>query len=316
MKATHDHTVKYSVIALIDEVGGEFSEYLEALNAIFVGRGLPFEIILVANGIGQAAKRQLETVQGRYNTIRVFELSRRTSQATALRSGFEESGGEIIVVCGSQQEIASDSITDLLDSLDDGCDIVNSWRQQRLDSTFNQFQSNAFNGLIRLITKSELHDLSSAVKVFRREVLEETEFYGNMYRFLPIVAAQKGFKTKEVPCRHYQWSGKTGPCTFSEYVERVSDVFTLYFLTRFAKKPLRFFSFLGVGFLLSGLAISAYVFGVKFLLDKGIGDRPMLLIGLFLMVLGVQAASMGLLGEIIAFTHGRHKPTYTIEKLI
>jgi len=154
------------------------------------------------------------------------------------------------------------------------------------------------------------------VRVFRREVLEETKIYGNMYRFLPIVAARKGFKTTEVNCEHYQERGKTGFYGLSAYITRFIDIFTLYFNTRFTKKPLRFFNSIGLGFFLVGLFITSYIFVQKFSMGRPIGDRPMLLLAIFFMVLGVQAASVGLLGEIIAFIHGRHRKEYTIEKII
>jgi len=137
-----------------------------------------------------------------------------------------------------------------------------------------------------------------------------------MYRFLPIVAVRKGFKTKEVKCEHYQERGKTGFYGFSEYVTRLIDIFTLYFNTRFTRKPLRFFSSIGLGFLLIGLLITSSIFAQKFFMGLPIGDRPILLLAIFFIVLGIQAASVGLLGEIIAFTQGRHKKEYTIEKEI
>jgi hypothetical protein len=204
----------------------------------------------------------------------------------------------------------------LIHALEDGVDMVSSWRGERRDSLFNRYQSRLYNALVRRLARSQLQDLSSAMKVFRREVLEETPLYGNMYRFLPILAVQRGFKVREIRCKHDQWRGRTGFVGFSEYLERVIDLVTLYFITRFAKKPLRFFSLFGTAFFASGLFINVYLSLEKFLGGRLIGDRLAMLLGIFLMVLGVQAASMGLVGEIIAFAHGRQKPQYTIEKVI
>jgi len=153
------------------------------------------------------------------------------------------------------------------------------------------------------------------VKVFKREVLEETDFCGNMYRFLPIVAARKGFKNKEIKCEHYEERGKKGFYSLSEYFERLIDIFTLYFNTRFSKKPLRFFSTIGAVFILIGLFITSFVLYQKIFFGYPIGDRPVLLLAILFMVIGTQAASVGLLGEIIAFTHGRARKEYTIEKI-
>ena len=311
-----DNSISYSAIVLLEETDDGLAPLVKTLNEVFTSRGACFEIIIVANGTGEFLRKELGNLQCSKNVVKAVELSGKASPASYLKAGFEESRGEIIVLCGSHQQITKESLIHLIDSLDESSDIINSWRQERLDSSFNQFQSRVFNSLVRRITKSGLHDLSAAIKIFRRQVLDETELYGNMHRFLPIVAERKGFKTKEVGCTHYQWRGRTGPCGFSEYVERISDIVTLYFITRFASKPLRFFSLVGAAFLAVGLSISCWVFMGKLFLGYPIGDRPILLVSVFLMVVGVQVGSMGLLGEIIAFTHGRHKPHYTIEKSI
>jgi hypothetical protein len=149
-------------------------------------------------------------------------------------------------------------------------------------------------------------------------VVEETDIYGNMYRFLPILAEKKGFKTREIKCDHYQQRGvgKSGFYSLSHYFNTFIDILTLYFNTGFSRKPLRFFSAIGLMFLIGGLLITAYIFAEKFFLGYPVGSRSSLLLAIVLMVLGVQAASVGLLGEIIAFAHGRKKKEYSIEKLI
>ena len=221
-----------------------------------------------------------------------------------------------MVVCGSYQQITNDSLLKLFNSIDSETDIVTPWRQHRVDSALNQFQSKLFNALVRKLTASNYHDTSCTVKVFRREVLEDVEIYGNMYRFLPILADQRGFKTKEIKCEHYQQHGKSTFYGLTHYINIFIDIFTLYFNTWFTRKPLRFFSTIGVTLSFMGLFITSYVFTQKIFLGYSLGDRPLLLLAIFFMVLGIQAASAGLLGEIIAFTHGRHRKEYTIEKII
>jgi len=203
-----------------------------------------------------------------------------------------------------------------VDNIDDEIDIATPWRQHRVDSALNQFQSKLFNALVRRLTSSTYHDTSCTVKVFRREVLENVEIYGNMYRFLPILADQKGFKTKEIKCEHYQQHGKSTYYGLTHYINIFIDIFTLYFNIWFTRKPLRFFSAIGVILSFIGLFIASYVLIQKFFLGYSIGNRPLLLLAIFFMVLGIQAASAGLLGEIIAFTHGRNRKEYTVEKII
>jgi hypothetical protein len=308
--------IKHSIIVLLDEKQEDFSQFMRSLYDLFDSLQEPFEILIMANGIGGFLRNQFEDFQDFNNRIRAFAFDSTMTQATCLKAGVKESNGEIIVVCGSYQQITNDTLIDCLECLDNETHIVIPWRQHRVDGSFNRLLSKIFNGIVRRIARFDLHDLGCTVKIFRREVLEETEFYGNMYQFLPILAEQKGFKSKEVKCEHFQQRGKTGFRNLSLLIPRMIDVFTLYFNTRFTRKPLRFFSAIGALFLTIGALIVLSVFAQKILVDQPIGGRPILLLALLSMVLGVQAASVGLLGEIIAFTHGRQNKEYTIEKII
>ena len=311
-----DSSIKYSIIVLLEEQHEGFAQFIQNLHEPFSSRDESFEILIIANGTGGFLRNELARLQSCNDKVKAFELNTKTTQAVCLKAGLKESSGEIIVVCGSYQQITNNSFRQLFDALDDETDIISAWRQNRVDPAFNQFQSKMFNTLVRWVTRVDLHDLNCTLKIFRREVLEETELYGNMYRFLPILAARNGFKTKEVKSVHYQEQGRTGFYSISEYVNRVIDIFTLYFNTRFTRKPLRFFSSIGLGFLLTGVLITSYLFMRRIFMDYPIGNRPILLLATFFTVLGVQAASVGLLGEVLAFTNGRHRKGYTIEKEI
>jgi hypothetical protein len=304
------------VIVLLEEQHEDFAQLVQNLYDLFSSRGESFEILIVANGTGGFLRSILSQLNHCNDKLKAFELNTMMPQAVCLKAALKESTGEIILACGSYQQITYDSIIDCLNSMDDETDIISPWRQSRVDTLFNQFQSKIFNTIVSRIARFDLHDLGCTVKVVRREVFENTEFYGNMYQFLPILAHHKGYKIKEVKCDHYQQRGKIGFRNLSLLIPRLLDIFTLYFNTRFTRKPLRFFSALGLLFLALGLLIVLSVFVQKFFFAHPIGGRPILLLALLFIVLGVQAASVGLLGEIIAFTHGRHRKEYTIERKI
>lgn len=310
--------MKYSIIVSLEleEMHNGSVQFIENLYELFYKKKEPFEMLVVANGIGEFLKSELISLLNRCEKVKAIEFNAKTTQAVCLKAALKETKGEIMVVCGSYQQINSDSLLKLLDNVDDEIDIVTPWRQHRVDSALNQFQSKIFNALIRKLTASNYHDTSCTVKVFRREVLESVEIYGNMYRFLPILADQKGFKTKEIKCDHYQQHGKSTYYGLTHYINIFIDIFTLYFNTWFTRKPLRFFSAIGIILSCLGVFIASYVFTQKFFLGYSIGNRPLLLFAIFFIVLGVQAASVGLLGEIIAFTHGRNRKEYTIERII
>ena len=310
--------MKYSIIVLLelDEMHKGSVQFIENLYELFYNRQESFEILVIANGIKEFLKNELIALLNRHDELKVLEFNSKTTQAVCLKAAIEEIRGKIVVVCGSYQQITSDSLLKLLDNIDNETDIVTPWRQHRIDSSLNQLQSKLFNALVRKLTASSYHDTSCTVKVFRREVLENVEIYGNMYRFLPILADQKGFKTKEIKCEHFQQHGKSTYYGLTHYVNIFVDIFTLYFNTWFTRKPLRFFTAIGVTLSFLGIFVTLYVFIQKFFLGYSIGNRPLLLLAIFFMVLGIQVASTGLLGEIIAFTHGRQRKEYTIEKII
>jgi hypothetical protein len=310
--------MKYSVIVLLEleEMHKGSVQFIKDLYELFSIRQEAFEILVIANGIGEFLKNELMSLLVCYDGIKALEFNKKTTQALCLKSALEETNGEIMVVCGSYQQITNSSLLKLLDYIDNETDIVTPWRQHRVDTALNQFQSKLFNALVRWLTASSYHDTSCTVKVFRREVLEDVEIYGNMYRFIPILADQRGFKTKEIKCEHYQQHGRSTYYGITHYINIFIDIFTLYFNTWFTRKPLRFFSAIGIMLFLIGLLMAFYVFIQKFFLGYSIGNRPLLLLSIFFMLLGIHASSAGLLGEIIAFTHGRNRKEYTVEKII
>jgi hypothetical protein len=305
-----------SVVLLVDECYKDQSDYILAIDRIFSDIGTPYEILVVANGTGNFLRSRLSEMQGIGHGIRAFEFGNRTTQAVCLKAILKEAKGDALVVCGAYQQLTDDSIRKVVDALKNSCDVVSPWRRKRVDPPFSRFQSRVFNWLMRRFVGAELHDFSCTVTVVRRAVLEETELYGNMFRFLPVLAAERGFRVKEVAVEHLQERGKTGFYSLSDYITRLVDIFTLFFNTRFTRKPLRFFSAIGVGFMFFGSLSVLGLFLERFLFSIPIGNRLYLFMALLFMILGVLIASAGLLGEIIAFSNGRHKREYTIEKVI
>lgn len=308
--------VDVSVVVLLEEEALNFREYLRLLTHIFAKRANSFEIIIVSNGFESFLRSQSSAISGNPCLVRAFAFPSPVAQAVCVRAALKELMGDVVLLCGSYQQITSNAFNVMLDALDEETDLVCAWRQQRVDPGLNQLQSRFFNTLVRVVTKTDLHDLSCTTRVVRRSVLDELSLYGNMYRFLPVLAMQKGFRVKEVVTEHYQERGATGFYHLSEYFTRIVDVVTLFFNSRFSKKPLRFFSAVGSVFIVLGFLMFFWVFGQKILYDDPIGNDPYLLIASLSMVAGIQAAGIGLLGEIITFTLSRKKKGYVIEKII
>lgn len=313
----HDRkSITYSIIVLLEDAEDDFLQFISNLDQVFTKRSESFEILIMANGTEGFLRGQLELLQPLSGGLKVFAFNKKIPQAVCLKAGLNESTGQKIMVCGSYQQITTGSFYDILDGLKEGIDVVTPCRLNRVDPSFNQVQSKIFNRLAKIATGSEINDLSCTVKLFRKEVIENIDIYGNMYRFLPMLAERKGYRNREVMCEHYQERGRTGFYSFSEYLSRLVDIFTVFFTMRFAWRPLRFFSAVGSVFVLGGLGILGYVLLEKFLLGVPIGQRSEILLGLLLAMLGIQAAGIGLLGEIAIFTYGRSKPQFEIEKVL
>jgi hypothetical protein len=303
-----------SAILLLEQCYKDQPDFISAIDRIFSDIDNTCEILVVAKGTANFFRSQISEIRGLSHRLRAFEFGSNTTPAVCLKAILNEVQGDTLVIFGSYQQITDDSIREVVNALDGTSDVISPWRRRRVDPWFNRCQSWIFNWLVRGVVDSALHDLSCTVTVVRRTVLEETELYGNMFRFLPVLAAKRGFRVKEMPVEHLQERGKTGFYSFSVYISRLIDILTLFFNTRFTRKPLRFFSFIGIGFTsLGGLSLLV-IFIQKFFFNISIGNRPVLFISLLLTILGVLVASAGLLGEIIVYTNGRKKKEFTIEK--
>ncbi|MFQ6113934.1 MAG: glycosyltransferase, partial [bacterium] len=189
------------------------------------------------------------------------------------------------------------------------------WRYPRRDPYLNQIISKFFNLMVRWISKIDLVDINSKVFAARREVLENIPIYGNLNVFLPILAARKGFvvtheKIEQLPGSFRQSKYVT------EYFQRLLDIITVIFLTNYSKKPLHFLGFFGLIFTLVGAGMNLYLFIYRVFQFGPIAGRPLLLLGALLLVIGIQMISIGLIGEMIIFTHAKDIKEYTIEEIL
>jgi hypothetical protein len=303
----------FSVIFLVDDAHSELPGFVNNIYDLFIQKGMTFEIIILMNGIEGLSSDFLNEFDVDKSKVKVFFMNKKSPQSTCIRAGVRQSKGDVILACGSYPQISIHDIETLLDAFDSDTDLITPWRQRRIDPGINQLQSKLFNWIVKKTSGVNIHDLSCTVKVFRREVVEQIPLYGNMYRFLPLVAFRRGYRIKEIPCSHLQEFGKTGIYSLPEYFGRIIDIFALLFIMGYTRKPLRFFSFIGACVFSVGLFFFVVVIWQKILLGYPVGDRPLLLLGIIVMVLGVQIWSSGLLGEIIAFTYGRFHREYWIE---
>ena len=310
-------TTEYSLVMLVEETDSDFVPYLLDLHNYLTKIGISHELLLMINGSDHYIQQCLQNWPSEYDQLQIIALNRKVPSGICLQMVLPDCLGKTLIICGPYRQIADEGLKALLDTVSGGeADLALPWRQQRVDAVINQWQSRAFNWLVRYLTGAAYHDLSSTLRVVRREVLEETPLYGDLYRYLPLLARQRGFRVREVPARHAEERGKIGYYGLREYVSRLVDLLAMHFTLHFVRKPLRYFGLRGSLLLLTGFGCISASLIRRLAGTATLGDSPMLMIGLVLFVTGSSLWGVGLLGEILTFTLGRKRKDYIIEKML
>ena len=314
-EATPDVTIVMPILAGDADIDAVLSAYGGELDKL----GKTWEAILVYDGVKgevweQGLRMQAESLQ----KIRTIGLHKPFGEAVCLSSAFEHALGQVLLTVPQYVQIDPAGLEPMVASLDEGADFVTGWRYPRIDAGLNRIQSTAFNFILRTLVGVSFHDLNCALRLIRREVLEQLTVYGNMYRYLPAIAYNQGFRVDEVQVRHLKERGSgVGLYRPAAYIQRVLDIVGVVFLTKFTHKPLRFFGALGGMFMLSGMIV-AMTQVVQWALDEsvsGLYQKPLFLIGVLFFILGIQIIGFGLVGEIVIFTQARNVREYRIERV-
>jgi len=294
-----------------DDIGEMHREYKDALS----GTGRVFETIYVVDGGFQKAYLELKSLKDRGEKLTLIRHSRPFGEAIAITSGFQQASGGIIMTLPAYHQVDAEELPKLIESLDNH-DMVVVRRWPRRDSKWNQLQTRLFHNIVRRMTGDICNDIGCSVRLFRRKILEEINLYGDLHRFLPILSHKQGFKIKEIDMKQSSKESRVRTYSFGVYLRRMIDLLTVFFLVKFTKKPLRFFGLTGSAVLFVGLAITSYLVISRLFFGVGLSDRPLFLIGILFIVLGLQIFAIGLIGEIIIFTHAREIKEYTVDEII
>ena len=307
----------YSLVMLVEDTNFDFVPYLQSLHNYLTMLKLDHELLVAINGSGQSALHFLQLWSDESTPVQVVELARKVPSGICLQAMLADCKGETLIICASYRQIVDEGLKALLDTVAGGeVDLALPWRQQRVDATINQWQSLAFNWLVRQMTGATYHDLSSTIRVVRREVLEETPLYGDLYRYLPLLARRRGFRVQEVPAYHAEERGKVGYYGLREYISRLVDLLAMHFTLGFARKPLRYFGLRGILLLLAGLGFMTSSAVMKLAGAIPLGSSAFLMMGLLLIITGSVLWGVGLLGEILTFALGRKRKDYIVEKIL
>ena len=262
----------------------------------------PFEVIFVDDGSTDNSLAVLTQLHAETTNVVVVHLRRNFGKAAALQAGFLEAKGDIVVTIDADLQDDPAEIPQLLAKLDEGFDLVSGWKSRRNDPWTRRLLSRVFNWATALVSGVRLHDVNCGLKAYRAEALRGTRLYGELHRFIPVLAAYRGFRIAEIPVHHRPRQHGRSRYGLNRYLRGLFDLVTVTFMGRYRHRPLHLFG--GVGLLMgfAGFLILCYLTVIK-IGGAAIGQRPLLTLGVLLVVVAIQLISLGLVSELITSQH-------------
>ncbi len=310
-------TPDLSIVIPVVERHGDLARLYEEYAAQADRLGRRAEFIFVVDYRQREVTPTLKEVQaGASHEVILVLLRGSFGESSALTLGLEQARADTIVTLASYFQVDPEGLGPAIAELENGADLVVGRRHPRLDSVFNRIQTKIFHGIVKLLTGTKFSDISCGFRVMHPELTEDLAIYGGLHRFIPIFAARRGFSVRELNLAQRLEDAPTRYYGLAVYLKRLLDVLTVFFLTKFTYRPIRFFGLLGFGLTAAGLGITTYLGIYRLLALGGIANRPLLLLGVLLAVLGLQILAIGLVGEIIIFTHSRQLESYKIAEII
>ncbi len=287
-------------------------ELVTKVTTALSGTNKSYEIIFVDDGSRDGSFEILEKYFHQDEHIRIIQFRKNFGKAAALACGFEAAAGEIVITMDADLQDDPEEISRLIEKIDQGFDLVSGWKKKRHDPFFKRNTSKIYNLVTSIVSGIRLHDFNCGLKAYRREVVKNLEIYGQLHRFIPVLAHWQGFRVSELIVKHHARKyGKTKFGAF-RFIAGLLDLFTVVFLHRFKKRPLHLFGSIGlvtflVGLLLNGILAYQRIFEKAYL-----SNRPLLFLAVLLVIVGGQFISIGLLGEMITETQTR-KNEYSVK---
>jgi glycosyltransferase involved in cell wall biosynthesis len=306
------------VVPLYNEIENITSLH-KAIVPVVSSSGKSTEIIFVDDGSTDGTYEQLKKIQAIDPSVWVIRFRRNFGQAAAFSAGFDFARGKVIVTMDGDLQNDPADIPLLIEKIDQGFDIVSGWRIKRKDNFITRrLPSIIANSLISRVTGVKLHDYGCSLKAYREEVVKNIRLYGELHRFIPAIASWMGIQVAEVPVNHFPRKHGRSKYGLGRTLRVMLDLITVKFMLNYATRPLQIFGLAGMFSFLIGLIISGYLTILRLFYGEGLSDRPILLLGVLLIMLGVQLILMGLLGELIVRTYheSQDKPIYAVREIL
>ena len=299
-----------SVVVVVTRDTGDIAAAYRSYRPVLARLGRPVEYIYVVDGQMPQAMRALRELKAAGEPVEILSFATPFGEAAALTVGFRHAAGDIVFTLTPYEEVSPEALPTLLEALD-GTDLVVARRVLGGMPA----KSRKFDSVVNALFGTSLQDIRCGVRVMRAEVAKELVIYGNQHRFLPLLAQSQGFAVREVdvPSRH---PPKARSVLMPVDASLLLDVITVYFLLRFVRKPFRFFGGFGFAVLALGALFTLYLVASRLFFGVPLVDRPALVISTLMVVLGIQIISVGLIGEIVAFTYAKEIKDYRVDRIV
>lgn len=274
------------------------------LDPVLVALDRPAEVVFVDDGSGDGSRDELMRIAAHDPRVRVVLLRRNFGKGAALMAGFRAAHGDAVVTMDADLQDDPAEIPAMLAELAAGADLVSGWKADRRDPVTKRIASKVFNGVTARFSGLRLHDLNCGLKAYRAEVVRNLSISGDLYRYIPVMAAADGFRVKELAVNHRPRRFGSSKYGLERYLRGFLDLLTIMFIGRFRWRPMHLFGGMGLLFTIAGTIVSLYLVGEK-IAGNPIGQRPLLLLGVLLIVVGVQLFTIGLVSEMIQRNHLR-----------
>ncbi|HOJ92400.1 MAG TPA: glycosyltransferase family 2 protein [Dictyoglomaceae bacterium] len=308
--------IRVSYIIPVKNEEGTLQELYSKIKDVSERLSLSFEIIFIDDGSTDNSFEIMRNLSVLDKRVKIIKFRRNFGKASALSAGFEKANGEIIITMDADLQDDPKEIPEFLEKIEEGYDMVSGWKKNRRDPLSKRLPSKIFNKITSLLTGVKIHDFNCGFKAYRKEVIENIDIYGELYRYIPALVNSKGFRIGEIEVEHHPRVYGKSKYGFERILKGFLDLITVVFLTRFLRRPMHFFGGTGIVFFTLGFLINLGLTIYKFVSGALIGGRPLLTLGVLLMILGVQFLSIGLLGEMLNnITHGRKKDYSILEEI-
>jgi glycosyltransferase involved in cell wall biosynthesis len=283
----------YNEMESLDELTEKIAKTLSKINIT------KYEFCFIDDGSTDDSLSVLKKLQLKYSQIRILSFRKNYGKSIALAEGFKLASGNIIITMDADLQDDPEEIPNLIEKVNSGYDMVSGWKRRRKDPLRKTIPSKLFNFTTSLITGIKIHDFNCGLKAYKREVIKDIPVYGELHRYLPVLAHWKGYNVGEIIVRHHPRKFGISKYGWRRFFHGFFDLLTVLFITRYQQKPLHLFGFFGLISFSSGVIISLYL-TILWIQGYGIGNRPLLFLGILLIIVGMQSFSIGLIGEMIA----------------